>query len=162
MQHLIKGNESVTNDEWQIFDASDNQGLPGHALLPISIWKDTGDELLESSIPFGVCIQENEDITEILPFLEKLDVIAFNFPKFADGRAFTYARQLRDQFKFEGEIRAIGDILPDQVNYLQRCGFDAFAMRTEAEVETALAVKDHFSVQYQSDTQVTEPLYRRR
>jgi uncharacterized protein (DUF934 family) len=161
MQHLIKDNQLISNDEWQVYEANDAQGLPGHALLPVSIWEESGSELKDSSIPFGVCIQENEDISAIIPYLEKIAVVAFNFSKFADGRAFTYARQLRDQHRYTGEIRAMGDFLPDQVNYLQRCGFDAFAMRTEQEVEIALNVKDHFSVKYQSDTK-SEPLFRRR
>jgi uncharacterized protein (DUF934 family) len=161
MQHLIKLNKSVPNDPWQVFEASE-EALPGNALLPVSIWKDTGHELQESSLEFGVFVQENETLEEITPFLSSIKVIAFKFAKFADGRAFTYARQLRDQLGFTGEIRAFGDFMPDQVAYLERCGFDAFAMRTEAEVTTALSIKGLISETYQTDSLESKPLYRRR
>jgi len=162
MQNLIKGGQLIENDPWQIFEAQDAQGLPGSALLPVSIWKETGMELLESVLDFGVYIQENENIDELAPYLKKMKVIAFQFGKFADGRAYTYARQLRDQLGYENEIRAVGDFMPDQVNYLQRCGFNAFACRNAEEAVTALAIKDSLPAKYQSDTIEPAPRYRRR
>ncbi len=162
MQHLIKDGQIIKDDPWQLFESTDAQGLPGNALLPVRIWTDFGHELAESSLPFGAYVCEDDDYTELLPFLANLQIIAFKFSKFADGRMFTFARLLRMQHKFKGEIRAIGDFLPDQINYLQRCGFNAFSCRTENEMQTALSIKDHFTEQYQSDTRLIEPLFRRR
>ncbi len=162
MQNLIKDGQLVENDPWLVFDSEESQGLPGHALLPLSVWQESGDELKESALPFGAVVRENEDIDALLPYLQKIEVIDFEFAKFADGRAFTLARQLRLNHGFEGEIRASGDFMPDQVNYMERCGFNAFASRTSQESETALKVKSSFSVRYQADTQVSEPLFRHR
>ena len=162
MQHLIKDDQRVDDDLWQTYDASDSQGLPGHALLPVSFWEKSGEELIDSALAFGVVIRENEDIDAILPYLKHIQVVTFEFAKFVDGRAFTYARQLRLNHGYKGEIRASGAFLPDQLNYMLRCGFNAFAMRSDAERETALKIKDAFSEQYQADTLVAEPLYRRR
>lgn len=162
MQHLIKQNQLVENDPWQLYQAEDTQGLPGHALLPISFWAETGGELAESSLPFGAFVAENEGIDALIPHLENIDIIAIAFPKFADGRGFTYARQLRIQHGFKGEVRAYGDIMPDQFAYLERCGFDAFAMRTEQQASTALKIKGLISETYQSDILEPQPLYRRR
>ncbi|MEJ2064619.1 MAG: DUF934 domain-containing protein [Reinekea sp.] len=135
MQHLIKDGQRVKNDPWLIYEAESTQGLPGNALMPLSIWSESGTELEQSSLPFGVVIRENEEIDTLLPYLNTIKVIAFEFAKFTDGRAFTQARQLRLQHGFKGEIRACGDFMPDQMFYMERCGFDAFAVRKESELE---------------------------
>lgn len=162
MQHLIKHGQRVDNDDWTVFDVSDDTALPEFALLPVSFWHSHGSEMADTQLRLGAFVSENEDIDDLLPHLGKLTVVAFRFGKFADGRAFSYARQLRSEHGFEGEIRAFGDILPDQVNYLQRCGFDAFALRTAAEADTTLMVKDHIKLCYQSDALEANPLFRRR
>lgn len=162
MQHLIKNGDVVENDPWIPFEATEGDGLPSHALLPVTFWETSGSELKDSSLKFGAYVKENESIEVLLPHLSHIKVIAFEFAKFADGRAFSFARQLRSTHKFEGEIRAYGDFMPDQVNFLERVGFDAFALRNEAEMKTALDIKDHFSVQYQSDATIDTPLFRRR
>jgi len=162
MQHLINEGAFIQDDPWRLFESGDNQALPGHALLPVSTWSNSGEELLGSSLSFGAVINENESIEQLLPYLQKIEVIAFKFGKFADGRAFSLARILRDQFQFSGDIRAIGDFLPDQVNYMHRCGFTSFAARTEMEAKTLLEIKDQFTSKYQSDSIDKEPLFRRR
>lgn len=162
MLNLIKDGNIVQDDPWQIFEASDAQAIPGHAVLPLSAWTDNGKELLESSLKFGALVSEDESIDALVPYLSKLEIIVFKFGKFADGRAFTYARTLRNQHKYAGEIRAFGDFIPDQVNYMQRCGFNSFATRTADEASIAIAIKDHFTTAYQSDAREKSPLYRRR
>jgi uncharacterized protein (DUF934 family) len=161
MQNLIKGNQLVTNDAWEVFDAERSENY-NNALLPISFWQEQAQELSHTTESLGAYVQEDETIESLIPHLPKLAVIGFSFSKFVDGRAFSYARELRLTHGFTGEIRAMGDFLPDQVNYLQRCGFDAYAMRTALEVDIALSIKDAVSVVYQSDTRERKPLFRRR
>lgn len=161
MQHLIKNNELQSTDPWTVVDDDALIELPDHALLPVSTWKTLNSEVKDRSNTLGIVIQD-EDLSEILPDLNRFDVVAFKFSKFADGRAFTYARQLRVASNYQGEIRAMGDFMPDQVNYLTRCGFNAFAMRTAEEVDVALATKDAFSHAYQPDALEPRPLFRRR
>lgn len=162
MHHLIKNDQLVNNDEWVVYDSATDTALPEFALLPVAFWRDHGSEMTDSQLKMGAFVIENEDIQDLIPSLSQLSVIAFRFEKFADGRAFSHARQLRTEHGYKGEIRAFGDILPDQVNFLQRSGFDAFALRTEAEAEATLAIKDKVTVQYQSDAVQSSPLYRRR
>ena len=162
MHPLIVNGERVDVDHWQVFEPSESMGIPGSALLPVATWKASGEELMTSALHFGVIVREGDDIEGILPFLTKIEVIAIEFTKFADGRGFSHARQLRDNYGYQGEIRALGDILPDQINYLRRCGVNAFVCRNDDEADTALALLNPFSVTYQADAVDNRPLYRRR
>ncbi|MOA67076.1 hypothetical protein D3C78_1940870 [compost metagenome] len=69
---------------------------------------------------------------------------------------------LRDRYKFTGELRAIGDVLRDQLFYMKRCGFDAFALRADKDPVEALESLKDFSVTYQAATDEPQPLFRRR
>ena len=89
-------------------------------------------------------------------------VIAINFPKFVDGRGYSIARILRDQLGYKGELRAIGDVLHDQLFYLKRCGFDSFAISEDTAAEAALSGLTDFSNSYQCAVDQPEPLFRRR
>ena len=162
MHHLIKDGTAVANDPWQLFTADDAAGIPDAALLPASAWAESGAELAESEQAFGVFLQAEDSLDSILPHLAKIAVVAFHFSKFADGRAFSYAHQLREQFDYRGEVRATGDFMPDQVSYLERCGFNAFACRSAAEQQTALAIRGSLPMNYQADVLETQPLFRRR
>lgn len=80
-----------------------------------------------------------EDYADLLP---KVAMVAIRFPKFADGRGFTVARELREHYGYRGEIRACGEFIPDQMQYLARCGFDVFEISDESRIahyEKALA-----------------------
>ena len=89
-------------------------------------------------------------------------VIGVNFPKFADGRGYSSARLLRERYGYRGEIRAIGDVLQDQLFYMKRCGIDAFAVREDKDIEAALAGLNVFSDAYQAAVDQPQPLFRRR
>jgi len=93
--------------------------------------------------------------------LDQFALIAINFPKFADGRGYTIAQQLRVRFGYRGELRAIGDVLRDQLFFMQRVGFDAFAVRADKDVESAINSLSDFSVRYQASVDEAQPLFRR-
>ena len=88
--------------------------------------------------------------------------MAVDFPKFTDGRGYTVARRLRTQLGYEGPLRATGDVLPDQVFYLRRCGFDELDLRDDENIEDARSALSTFSVVYQGDASDPRPLWRRR
>jgi uncharacterized protein (DUF934 family) len=90
------------------------------------------------------------------------DIIAIAFPAFADGRGYSYAVLLRNRLGFTGELRAVGDIFKDNLFYLQRCGFNSFAVRADKDIDVALQGLNDFSVSYQSSIDESLPLYRRR
>lgn len=162
MQHLIRDGFPVENDQWELFSGNSNENIPEYAVLPFSMWTEMSSELVVSSTKFGIIIGENESIESIETFLNHIPLICFKFSKFADGRAFSYARKLRDQLNYQGEIRAMGDFMPDQVGFLERSGFNSFSCRTSAERDTAQVISKNISVKYQSDTLEVNPLFRRR
>ena len=98
------------------------------------------------------------------PLLEHLDcipLVAINFPNFMDGRGFSYARELRER-GYRGELRATGQFIQDQLTYLARCGFDAFAPADESQLEGGLSRLADFSETYQASPDQPLPLFRRR
>ena len=87
-------------------------------------------------------------------------MITINFPAFADGRGYSLARLLRERHAYQSEIRAVGDVLRDQLFYMKRCGFNAFAIREDRCTEDALNAYNDFSITYQGATDNAEPIYR--
>ena len=109
----------------------------------------------------GVLLEPDQPPSAIEGDLSRLDLVAINFPVFTDGRGFSYARQLR-QWGYKGEIRATGNIIRDQLHQLRRCGFNAFEIEDEADLEACLDSLQVFSEAYQADVDQGDPLFRRR
>ena len=94
--------------------------------------------------------------------LSSLSVIAIHFPAFVDGRGFSHARLLRERFDFQGDIRALGHFIPDQLGYLLRVGFTSFQFTEEVNLENTLKLCKPFSVKYQGDVEDPRPIFLRR
>lgn len=86
----------------------------------------TVDSALEQTNANAVRIEPGDDARLLLPFLDRLALIEVNFPSFGDGRGYSSARILREA-GYTGELRAVGDVLIDQLSHMRRCGFDSFA-----------------------------------
>jgi uncharacterized protein (DUF934 family) len=109
----------------------------------------------------GVWFASNERAEDLQNDVKNLPVIAVDFPKFADGRGYSIAFHLRSRFGYRGELRAIGDVLRDQLLYMQRVGFDAYATRSDKDIIEALKGLDDFSIRYQASVDESQPLFRR-
>lgn len=115
---------------------ADDAALPeGPVLVSLARFQKERDALLARNTPVGIKLQSNENPEILGADVHHFALIALEFPKFRDGRAFSWARILRTRLGFTGEIRAVGDFLYDQVNYQHRVGFDAWE------------VPDHFTVE---------------
>lgn len=88
--------------------------------------------------------------------------IEIDFPKFADGRGYSAARLLREKYGFKGDLRAVGDVLIDQLFFMARCGFSTFALRDDQDINVAFSAFNTFSDSYQNDVHDQRPLFRRR
>jgi uncharacterized protein (DUF934 family) len=119
-------NDVIVEDDWCRLTPGDGLPLDGKAILPLPLWDDHRDEALLTNVPLGLLIEPTTPVKAIARDIARFTLIAVNFPKFTDGRGFSLGRQIRDQLNFTGELRAVGDILFDQLQYLARCGFDAF------------------------------------
>lgn len=136
--------------------------LPDGALLvPLAVWRSRRAELLGRAAPVGVWLDPAEDPADLRADLALLPLIAINFPKFTDGRGYSLARLLRERHGYAGEIRAIGDVLHDQLFLMARCGFDAFALKDGKNAELALRAFETFREPYQAAVDRAEPLFRR-
>lgn len=96
----------------------------------------------------AVVVQPDEAVEELAPFLARLDMVAIAFPKFRDGRGYTSARLLRERLGFDHEIRAVGDVLLDQLVFMARCGFDSFVVKN-ADEKSALDALERYTHVYQ-------------
>ena len=95
-------------------------------IVPLAVWRSQRDALLDRAGGLGVWLDANDDPALIAGDLGHFAVIAVNFPQFTDGRGYSIGRLLRERYGWRGELRAVGDVLRDQLFYLTRCGFDAF------------------------------------
>jgi uncharacterized protein (DUF934 family) len=167
MPRIIK-NGQIVDDPWQIVRLEGEQTaesifLPDQpSLLPLAVWLARKDEILAGKTHTGVWLDSSEGPEAIAGDLEHFVVIGVNFPKFTDGRGYSSARLLRDRYSYRGEIRAIGDVLQDQLFYMKRCGIDAYALRQDKDIEAALASLRDFSETYQAAADQPQPLFRRR
>lgn len=162
MPNIIK-DAAIVEDNWQLVTdkEADIASLPeGDLLLPLSLWQQAKDQLADRKL--GVWLDSNELPEAIKDACNSLALIAINFPAFADGRGYSYASVLRVQYGYEGELRAIGDVLKDQLFYMKRVGFNSFAMREDQDLETALKHFSDFSKPYQAATDNPEPLFQQR
>jgi len=167
MPKIIK-NGQIVDDAWQVFKLAEGQEpasvtLPEMpSLLPLAIWLARKAEILATGTPVGVWLDSSEGPETIANDLAHFALIGINFPKFTDGRGYSSARLLRERYGYAGEIRAIGDVLRDQLFYMKRCGIDAFAVREDKDIEAALAGLKVFSEAYQAAVDQPQPLFRRR
>ncbi|HPT49991.1 MAG TPA: DUF934 domain-containing protein [Accumulibacter sp.] len=167
MPRIIK-HDKIVDDHWRILVLADGEtpetvALPAEpTLLPLAVWLARRDAILASETPIGVWLDSHQGPEALAGDVERLAVIGINFPKFTDGRGYSSARLLRERFAYRGEIRAIGDVLQDQLFYMRRCGFDAYALRADKDIERALTALTTFSDSYQAAADQPHPLFQRR
>tara|TARA_R110001592_G_scaffold88520_1_gene260672 strand:+ start:6377 stop:6862 length:486 start_codon:yes stop_codon:yes gene_type:complete len=161
MPKLIKQSVIVEN-VWQKLEADFSDSIENKAVLVPLVRFLENPELVIGNAQAGVWLESGQGPERLEPFIEQLALIAINFPKFVDGRGYSYARILRDRYNYQGELRAIGDVLHDQLFYLKRCGFDSFAVREDKDIEVAKTGFTDFTETYQGATDQPQPLFRRR
>jgi len=165
MPKLIK-NHIAVNDDWLLLRIAEGETLAcvtlpdSKLIVPFPVWQARRQELA-SRPAIGVWLADTEGPELIADDLRLFQVVALDFPKFVNGRGYSSAALLRTRYGYRGELRAIGDVLRDQMFYLARVGFDAFALRDDQSIESALKALDDFSVTYQGATDKPEPLFRR-
>lgn len=112
-------------DEWTLA-GEDDAVAEGPALLTLSRFLAERDALTARNAPLGVVVEPGEAIEELVPHLGRVTLVALSFPRYADGRNLSSARLLRERYGYAGEIRAVGDVLIDQMPLMRRCGIDSF------------------------------------
>lgn len=165
MRNIIK-NKAVVADDWTILRLGENDtpetvAVPaGKVIVPLKVWQ-TQRAALEGRADLGVWIGSSERPEELKDDIKRFSLIAVDFPKFADGRGYSIAYNLRARLGYTGELRAVGDVLRDQLFYMQRVGFDAFAVREDKNIHDALKGLTDFSEVYSNSWDQKSPLFRR-
>jgi uncharacterized protein (DUF934 family) len=125
-------------------------------ILPLQDWLELKDKR-----DSAVQLEPGDGAAPLLEHLHEISLVAVNFPSFMDGRGFSYGRELRER-GYRGELRAVGSFIRDQLHYLSRCGFNAFQLADEQELEEAIASLGDFDEHYQGAIDEPRPLFRRR
>ena len=158
---LVKAGKIVEDQYVRVEDdAPLADGVP--VLLTAARFLADARELIERDAPVGVIWPNDRRVAELAPWIDRLALIALVFPKFKDGRAYSQARLLRERHGFRGELRAIGEVLRDQFQFLLRSGFDAFEVKKRTDAAVFAEAAARFSVFYQPSTDGRLPALRRR
>ena len=142
---LIKNNTFVDNTFRHV---ADEEALPeGAVVVSLKRWQANRDELMSRNAPLAVRLTSDQSPEGLAADVHHFAMIELEFPKFKDGRGYSWARLLRQRMGYKGEIRASGDVLRDQWLFMSRCGVDAFEVRPGTRIEdfrTALAEQTLF------------------
>jgi uncharacterized protein (DUF934 family) len=163
---LIKDRKPAL-DNWQLLESGAGGASPsipatGDIIVPLAVWRESREQLVARDGRVGVWLAGDDAPASIADDLQQFELIAVRFTSFTDGRGYSIGRLLRERYGWRGELRAIGDVQRDQLYYLLRCGFDAFALRDGEDMQTALTAFEDFSEAYQTSVDRAVPLFRRR
>jgi len=165
MPTLIKRRSIVSGDAWRVIGLGPEAPSPfadsEDVIVPLAVWKSDRASLSNRGGRTGVWLGPADDPADLAAAGDLPALVAVHFPAFTDGRGYSTARLLRERHGYRGELRAIGDILRDQLYELARCGFDAFALRDDQDAQAALTAFHDFSEDYQAAVD-RGPLFARR
>ena len=167
MVQLIK-NDTLASDIWTFLELAEGEtpesiALPaGPTVFPLAVWLVRRDEIVARAQPLGLLLQPADRVEDVAADVSRFALIAVNFPKFVDGRGYSTASLLRQRYGYTGELRAVGDVLHDQLFYMRRVGFDSFALKDGKNAPLAIAASfATFSDAYQGSTRQPQPHFRR-
>jgi uncharacterized protein (DUF934 family) len=158
--------QTIVANHWALLrleegdDAASINVPEGLVIVPFAVWQAQRADLAQRA-QLGVWLASSAQATDVAADLSHFAVIAIDFPKFSDGRGFSIAYNLRRRLGYTGEVRAIGDVLRDQLFYMKRVGFDAFEVRADKDIQDALKGLSVFSETYQDSLDQKQPLFRR-
>ena len=130
---------------------ADDAPIPANAAILISAARflEDPEALSRRTGATGVIWPNNRDVDDLVPYLDRLAVVALVFPTFRDGRAYSQARLLKERYHYRGELRATGQVLRDQFLFMLRAGFDAFEVKKQSDAEAFANTVKRYSVFYQ-------------
>ena len=169
MRDIIK-DKAIISDDWTALKLAEGETpdavtVPaGKTIVPLQVWLLQRTALLprlQQQKDLAVWFGSDEEAKQLGEDIALFGLIAVDFPKFSDGRGYSIAYTLRSRFAFTGELRAIGDVLRDQLFYMQRVGFNAFATRKDRNIHDALKGLTDFTESYQTSWDQKNPLFRR-
>ncbi len=158
---LADGQFSLAEDPFTAV-AEDLQIPQGDVIISLTRFQAEGDRLLSEGRKVGVRVEVAEEVEALAYDLPRIAVVALDFPKFRDGRAYTSAALLRERLGYQGEVRAVGDALREQAGFMVRCGFDAFEPADGSTPEDWARAVHRFRHVYQRSADRRTPAFAER
>ncbi len=152
----------VSTDNWVLLADGDELPLEKPVIVSFERWQAEQATLKGRNAPLGVRLAAGQSPELIAADLERFDQISLEFPRFGDGRAYSSARMLREQYDYRGEIRAVGDVLVDQFQFMIRVGFDAFEVPDGKDPQAYLDALEKITIFYQRTADARSPVARQR
>ncbi|MBF5056384.1 hypothetical protein Y5W_01678 [Alcanivorax sp. 521-1] len=155
---LLQGVATPLHDDpWYL----DEEGDAPYAVLGWPRWQTRVE--LEGADPslHGVLLEPDDDPEAVRAEIVRIPLIALRFPSFRDGRAYSQASLLRSRYGFQGDLRAVGDVLRDQLALMRHCGFSSFAVREDKCLTDAIKGLADFERVYARSVAQPEPRFRR-
>jgi len=167
MPKLIDATGTLLSNPWvlQPRDATlDSMLATGdtHLFVNGQSWAELKQALQQAGKQVAPWLDSDQTAAQLGTDLVHVPMLALNFPGFMDGRSYSTAVILRQQLGYKGEIRAIGDVLRDQLFLMKRCGFSTFDLKDSVKLEDAKTAFGDFHTNYQSTVEEPQPLFRRR
>ena len=147
---IIK-DQQISENTWR-FVADDAPLADGDITVTLQRWTQDKAQLMQHSAKVGIRLGPADLVDALIDDLSAISLIELNFPAFTDGRSFSQARLLRSRYGYQGEIRAVGNYMADQVFYLHRVGVNAFEFNSAKDIDLAISAVNDFSVRYQAST----------
>lgn len=145
---LLRDGHAI-QDDWPGVDGEQPAMSAEAIMVPLSRWKHDRLALLARNIRRGVRLASDDRAEDIADDLEEIDLVAIEFPKFTDGRGYSTARLLREKYGYHGEIRAVGNVLRDQLSFMNRCGINAVELNSETAEQDWRDALGEINGQYQ-------------
>ena len=161
-------NRAIENDQWRYeLSAVDQmptaQIAPGDVIVSMQRWLDDHELLLARGTRVGVVLRPGDDLQALIDCeLHELWLVAIEFPTFAEGRGYSYARLLRSRHDYHGGLRAIGDVSRDRIAFMERCGVNEFELSAEQSLPEALQAFSEIGEVYQPSTDTLPSVARIR
>lgn len=164
MPTLIEYRDGIARGVEDAFtNVADDEDLPhGDVIISLTRFQTDGERLLSEGRRVGVRLQAHEEAEALAYDLPRLALVALEFPKYRDGRAYTNARLLRERLGYRGEVRAVGDVLREQAAFMVRCGFDAFEPADGATSNEWQAAVNRYRHVYQRAADARKPAFVER
>ena len=157
---LIKDRTEI-EDTWSFVEDGTDLPSSGCVTVPLATLTEQADALLARNQQIGVRLSPADDPHDLAPYLDRITLIEIDFPKYVDGRGYSQAQLLRRRLGYDGELRAVGHVLRDQILYMNRSGFDAY-QTTRADLANVLKALEEHSAFYQSAADGQLSVFSRR
>ncbi len=148
----------LIDDPWTLVADGAVPPAEGALLVSYATWTEHRDALSRRNAPLGIRLDSDQSPALIADDLDRFDLIALDIPVFKDGRAYSYARLLRERYGYAKELRAVGNVLRDQYHFLHRCGFDTFEVATDEAADAWWEALSEISHAYQPAADARRPI----